>query len=196
MACRSYRGLAGAITYRARRKGWSIDSHPAFPRQLQDAVVTMLLCHQRRRRHCSNSNTGSSKRRVTSPSSSVSPSSSAYPDRHSANRDNGDSDTSPKFTNKIRRLSESMFGRSRSNSANSMNSTGSTKREHSTHMDDDGDEVAVRAGSMSGDANGDKSVPPLSRLPQHTVYYIMEFMVRAPRSMLCWKPLSFVVVPL
>ena len=44
---RSYRGLAGTVKYHAKWKGWSPLEHRIFPRHLQDAVMTMLMCEKR-----------------------------------------------------------------------------------------------------------------------------------------------------
>ena len=44
---RSYRGLAGSISYKAKLKGWQPSDHRKFPKALRDAVRTMLLCQNR-----------------------------------------------------------------------------------------------------------------------------------------------------
>lgn len=43
---RSYRGLAGRVTYAVVWKGWTIEQHSLFPVELKKAVVTMLLCEK------------------------------------------------------------------------------------------------------------------------------------------------------
>jgi hypothetical protein len=54
---RAYRGLAGGMSYRCRRKGWTIWDHTLFPEHFQEGVLTMLMCRERslnvlyRRRH-------------------------------------------------------------------------------------------------------------------------------------------------
>lgn len=44
---RSYRGLAGAVSYHVRWKGWTPVEHAIFPTPLREAVRTMLLCNLR-----------------------------------------------------------------------------------------------------------------------------------------------------
>jgi hypothetical protein len=44
---RSWRGLAGSVAYKARRKGWTPFQHAIFPEELKDAVRTLLLCNNR-----------------------------------------------------------------------------------------------------------------------------------------------------
>eukprot|EP01036_Dinobryon_divergens_P026708 gene26708-35387_t len=43
---RSYRGLAGRLTYAVRWKGWTPMTHSIFPKALKKAVFTMLLCEK------------------------------------------------------------------------------------------------------------------------------------------------------
>jgi hypothetical protein len=44
---RSYRGLAGSVTYYVRWKGWNIWEHHSFPQSFQERILTLLLCNHR-----------------------------------------------------------------------------------------------------------------------------------------------------
>ena len=44
---KSYRGLAGSITYSVVNKGWNIWEHRKFPPALRRSVKEVLMCHQR-----------------------------------------------------------------------------------------------------------------------------------------------------
>jgi hypothetical protein len=46
---RSYRSLAGTVSYRVKPKGWTIFDHLTFPNELKDSVKTALLCQTRQR---------------------------------------------------------------------------------------------------------------------------------------------------
>ena len=43
---RAYRGLAGALSYRCSRKGWTIWDHNQFPQKFRESVLTILLCRE------------------------------------------------------------------------------------------------------------------------------------------------------
>ena len=74
---RAYRGLAGNIRYKAKRKGWNIWEHSYFPEPLRRAVYTMLLLNARasnmvlehRLNNMHNDRVNSSKRRAITDSS-------------------------------------------------------------------------------------------------------------------------------
>ncbi len=44
---RAYRGFAGSIGYKCKRKGWTIWEHASCPAEMQEGVRTMGLVHQR-----------------------------------------------------------------------------------------------------------------------------------------------------
>lgn len=44
---RNYRCMAGTVTYKARRKGWSPFTHRIFPKEMRLGVVAMLHCQLR-----------------------------------------------------------------------------------------------------------------------------------------------------
>jgi hypothetical protein len=44
---RAYRGLAGSVGYRCRRKGWTIEEHRTFPEELREGVRAVLMARRR-----------------------------------------------------------------------------------------------------------------------------------------------------
>lgn len=196
---RSYRGLAGALTYRARRKAWDVSCHATFPSPLRQAVVTMLLCHQRNNNNNNNGNNNNSSSRTIQYPPNASSSASAYaagtwnPASSSSMEQPSHSppvsSPSSSGSNKIRRLSGSFFGRSRSRSSSNSSSGGGGGNNDDTGggtmMVDEKETTGSaspiarpRTGSSSSSVSCAENVSHLSRLPLHTIYYIMEFMVK------------------
>jgi hypothetical protein len=44
---RAWRGLAGAVVYKAKRKGWKPSEHILFPQEMKRSLLTLLCCQQR-----------------------------------------------------------------------------------------------------------------------------------------------------
>jgi hypothetical protein len=188
---RSWRGLAGTVSYKAKWKGWNPWEHRLFTRELKDAVKTMLLCQNSLCVSVDRCNAPSSSSASASASASASCSSSSSSSEAKAmdvadDCDNEDMKGSSRRSPRIAKRRAAAWA-SASASASAVDS----------EYDDDDDEEGEGDFDEDGEGNGwdsDGSVPVgrcvtssgleydtsnlhLNTLPKHVVYHIMEFMV-------------------
>jgi hypothetical protein len=178
---RAYRALAGSLTYTVRRKGWSPFEHKIFPAPLKDAVLSLLLCqnqdHYLRSKSASGGNTPMSRQ----PSlDSMSPSGSSNHKQLQQDREEegpvlkisaADPSYVPPF--RVQQLS----------AIPSAVSTGPGRR-HDAIGDGRADAMAAEVMQQLREACRGRRI---SELPIFVIYHILEYLVRALRT---------VVVPL
>jgi len=146
---RSYRGLAGSISYTAEWKGWSPFEHHIFPNELKQSVLTLLLCQNTYKNNC----------------------------YRNKNNDDDDNNNKSVFNRLIMNMnskkkknifSDHNFPSKKiiSNNYDKSDNNYNTKAKFEDDVDDDNKDNSMIKSSLN-----------ITNLPVFVIYYIMEFMV-------------------
>lgn len=175
---RGGRGLAGALRYHMRYKGWTVFEHSKFPQPLREAVRTMLLCQNR---------DVQSAVTIHSSSSSRNCSSSGAPLRQEEEEEEVQR-TQQNSSSSSSSSSSSIFERSISSLRQLVTTEPSSsslfRSQRIVTRDDSSLDALTTRPSSSSSSSGCPAdlVLRLRRLHVHLVYNILEFMV----SPCCW----------